>query len=333
MQEKPERIEIAINDIFSMKAPEHDRTQVKKEEDDNERTKGREEFGRDDQLFKFMNEDHKAIEEESLNMLLMNDGDGSGTGEDRRSLERQQLLIQKKQQFLQQQQDSLQKHIQLLSAQRELNKSQMQTKRSELPIPPPLAPVAAPVQAPIPVSENVGTDAGFEAMGQFLQHSLNNSLSINDVPNNVKSFSDLLMLNDFGVDASMGLPFLDFELDTTQSKRQKTGYGEYGEYEQGVPDASFNPYQQQQQQQQQQQKQGFRHGHEHHHRAHYAAAAASNSGNGGSDSRSVSPAAVPIMGAAAPAVQLPLPSESLSSLFGWDGQTPPPSSSSPSQSK
>jgi transcriptional regulatory protein CAT8 len=326
MQEKPERIEIAINDIFSMKAPEYDRTQVKKEEDDNERTKEREESGRDDQLFKFMNEDHKAIEEESLNMLLMNDGDGSGAGEDRRSLERQQLLIQKKQQFLQQQQDSLQKHIQLLSAQRELNKSQMQTKRSELPVPPPLAPVAAPVQTTAPVSENVGTDVGFEAMGQFLQHSLNNSLSINDVPNNVKSFSDLLMLNDFGVDASMGLPFLDFELDTTQSKRQKTGYGEYGEYEQGVPDASFNPYQQQQQQ-----KQGFRHGHEHHHRAHYAAAA--NSGNGGSDSRSVSPAAVPIMGAAAPAVQLPLPSESLSSLFGWDGQTPSPSSSSPSQSK
>lgn len=35
---------------------------------------------------------------------------------------------------------------------------------------------------------------------------------------NVKSYSDLLMLNDFGVDASLGLPLLDFELDGPKKK-------------------------------------------------------------------------------------------------------------------
>ncbi|QPG72801.1 hypothetical protein FOA43_000103 [Brettanomyces nanus] len=39
----------------------------------------------------------------------------------------------------------------------------------------------------------------------------------------IKSFSDLLMLNDFGVDASLGLPLMDFELDGPNKKPKIDG--------------------------------------------------------------------------------------------------------------
>lgn len=42
-------------------------------------------------------------------------------------------------------------------------------------------------------------------------------------PGSGKSYSDLLMLNDFGVDASIGVPF-DFELDG-QNKKVRLDFG------------------------------------------------------------------------------------------------------------
>ncbi|ODQ44891.1 hypothetical protein PICMEDRAFT_20620, partial [Pichia membranifaciens NRRL Y-2026] len=100
------------------------------------------------------------------------------------------------QQFLQTQQENLQKQIQLLQQQ---------------------AKTQAMAEAEIQVQRQ-------QVEQQRLQNSLFQDSSKNshaDVPFSVKSFSDLLMFNDFGVDASLGLPFIDFELDNTQTKKQK----------------------------------------------------------------------------------------------------------------
>ncbi|GMM32222.1 DNA-binding transcription factor [Martiniozyma asiatica (nom. inval.)] len=62
----------------------------------------------------------------------------------------------------------------------------------------------------------------------------------------IQSFSDLLMLNDFGVDASLGLPLLDFELESHPKKQKlENGYQVKGDKQtreiyHKTPDLGYN---------------------------------------------------------------------------------------------
>lgn len=177
-----------------------------------------------DDLFNFMSADPKMMEEESLNMLLKNvDGDGTMSGSPELQMEKQKLLIKQKQQFLQTQQENLQKQIQLLQQQAKtqaMAEAEIQVQRQQLE--------QQRLQNSLFQDSSKNSHAGktsgdnsalnLQSMGSPVQ--LDDS-HVKDVPFSVKSFSDLLMFNDFGVDASLGLPFIDFELDNTQTKKQK----------------------------------------------------------------------------------------------------------------
>lgn len=169
-----------------------------------------------DDLFNFMSADPKAMEEESLNMILKNvDGDEGLNNSPELLLEKQKLLIQQKQQFLQTQQENLQRQIQLLQHQaksKAVTEAEAQLQRQ---------------QAEAGKSQQ-DKDAASSSNSNilYLQQPMESPVQIDntqvkDTPFSVKSFSDLLMFNDFGVDASLGLPLIDFELDTTQTKKQK----------------------------------------------------------------------------------------------------------------
>ena len=197
--------EIAINDIFSNNKNKNKNNSSngvvdKWVSNDNDKSIKREEFNDnniDTDIFKFMSEDPKEMEEESLNNILKNDNDND-------NIERQKLLIEKKQQFLQTQQDNLERQIELLKGQSKVSDS--------------------------------NSLSGFN-----LNAMLNiNDININDINTNDmniydnKSFTDLLMMNDFGVDASLGMPLIDFEFDNSSNnnstKRQKT-VSNNGDYE------------------------------------------------------------------------------------------------------
>lgn len=278
--------ESALNDIFA-------------NDDEKDKGKTNDEHnveGDRDELFKFMSEDPKEMEEESLNMILKN-VDGVGSNSEEMELERQRLLIKQKQEFLQAQQDTLQKQIQLLQTQAkaqelaneraqllsqsesqirtqsQLMAGQMQVQNRSLMQPPiqlqtqgrnPVEVRSPPMGArstalpyknmnfpadnsnksnanhshnfanghnPNPNPSYSANTNGVGGLNMSYSNSSNTSVSSNNNANNnsnlsdsgfgVKSFSDLLMLNDFGVDASLGLPLLDFEFDTSQSKKQK----------------------------------------------------------------------------------------------------------------
>lgn len=255
-----------------------------------------------DDLFNFMSADPKMMEEESLNMLLKNvDGDGTMSGSPELQMEKQKLLIKQKQQFLQTQQENLQKQIQLLQQQAKtqaMAEAEIQVQRQQVE--------QQRLQNSLFQDSSKNSHAGktsgdnsalnLQSMGSPVQ--LDDS-HVKDVPFSVKSFSDLLMFNDFGVDASLGLPFIDFELDNTQTKKQKmdptnahdledlygysTGgdshitashqlqpssmtfeespnYNPYGNGTLPLSSSAVSPPPQNQ----------FRHGHEHQHRANYS---------------------------------------------------------------
>ena len=171
-----------------------------------------------DDLFNFMSADPKVMEEESLNMILKNvDGDEAMNGSPELQLEQQKLLIKQKQQFLQTQQENLQKQIQLLQHQAKtqaIAEAEIQVQRQQIE--------QQRLQNNLYQGSNKSSGdsnaLSLQPMGSPVQ--IDNS-HVKDAPFSVKSFSDLLMFNDFGVDASLGLPFIDFELDNTQTKKQK----------------------------------------------------------------------------------------------------------------
>lgn len=255
-----------------------------------------------DDLFNFMSADPKMMEEESLNMLLKNvDGDGTMSGSPELQMEKQKLLIKQKQQFLQTQQENLQKQIQLLQQQAKtqaMAEAEIQVQRQQVEQQRQQNSLFQDSSKNSHAGKTSGDNSALnlQSMGSPVQ--LDDS-HVKDVPFSVKSFSDLLMFNDFGVDASLGLPFIDFELDNTQTKKQKmdptnahdledlygysTGgdshitashqlqpssmtfeespnYNPYGNGTLPLSSSAVSPPPQNQ----------FRHGHEHQHRANYS---------------------------------------------------------------